>query len=318
MGLSPIPSISVVIPAYKRENLILPTLRSVLQQTRQPNEVIVIDDASPDGTVEAVNAFARENPSLHLRCVVQESNRGVSAARNRGIREATGEWVAFLDSDDLWTPGHLEMLTAKLKSSDADVVFSRAARFSSYSPDILHRNWAASCANAEDVVQALIRVCYVLPSASMVRRSVLIDHGLYDEDPLIQHGEDTDLCLRMAAEGRRFSLVDEYTCLYRQHSQSACAQKVKLYRASMCCYQKHRANPRYSLSEWNEGCSYYQAKLARALYESGEPGATGEMAAAWVKQPFQIERAGAVFFLALTQVMSAARPLTNRYLHRFI
>ncbi|MCE2693094.1 MAG: glycosyltransferase family 2 protein [Verrucomicrobiota bacterium] len=315
---SRVPSISVVIPAYNREKLILPTLRSVLNQRRQPIEVIVVDDASPDGTVEVVNAFARENPSLHLRCVVQSRNQGVSAARNRGIREASGEWVAFLDSDDLWEPNHLELMVAKLREDDADIVFARAMKFQSETPDNLVRNWADAYTSAGEIVRVMIRTNYILPSAMMIRRAVLLEHGMFDEDPRMQHAEDADLCWSLAAAGRRFSFVGEYTCRYRQHANSACAQKVKLYQASMQCYQKHRNNPRYSRSDWNVGCSYYQAKLARALHESATPGALREMAAAWIKQPFRGHRAGAVVLLLLSSLVPFMRPVTNRYLNRFV
>ena len=311
-------SISVVIPAYNREKLILPTLRSVLGQIRQPSEVIVVDDASPDGTVEVVNAFARENPSLNLRCVVQTCNQGVSAARNRGIREASGEWVAFLDSDDLWEPNHLELMVAKLREDDADIVFARAMKFQSETPDKLVRNWADAYTSAEEIVRVMIRTNYILPSAMMIRRAVLLEHGMFDEDPLIQHSEDLDLCLQIAESGRRFAFVNDYTCRYRQHLNSACAQKVKLYQASMQCYQKHRYNTRYSRADWNAGCSYYQAKLAKALHESGKLGAMREMAAAWIKQPFRVHRAGAVGLLLLSSHLPFMRTLTNRYLNRFI
>lgn len=316
--MSRAPSISVVIPAYRREALILPTLKSVLEQSQAPLEVIVVDDASPDGTVEAVNDFARENPVLQLRCVVQAVNQGVSAARNRGIREAKGDWVAFLDSDDLWEPNHLELLVAKLREHDADIVFARAMKFQSDNPDKLVKNWAAAYTSAEEIIEVMIRTNYILPSAMMIKRDVLLEHGMFDESPRMQHAEDADLCLSLAAAGRRFSFVGEYTCRYRQHPNSACAQKIKLYQASMQCYQKHRNNPRYSRSDWNAGCSYYQAKLAKALHESATPGAIGEMAAAWIKQPFRGHRAGAVALLLLSSLLPFMRPVTNRYLNRFI
>lgn len=316
--MSRVPSISVVIPAYRREALILPTLKSVLEQSHAPVEVIVVDDASPDGTVNAVNAFARENPALRLRCVVQALNQGVSAARNRGIREAKGDWVAFLDSDDLWEPNHLELLVAKLREHDADIVFSRAMKFKSEAPEKPVRNWAAAYTSAEDIVRVMIRTNYILPSAMMIRRDVLLEHGMFDESPQMQHAEDADLCWTLAASGRRFAFVPEYTCRYRQHAHSACAQKVNLYRASMHCYQKHRNNPRYSRVDWRAGCSYYQAKLARALFESGASGAAGEMFSAWIKQPSQLHRAVAIPLLLMSFFVPILRPATNRYLNRFI
>ena len=87
--------ISVVIPLYNKEKEIACTLRSVLAQTSQPLEIIVVDDGSTDGGAEVVRAIG--SPLVRL---VRQSNAGVCAARNRGIAESTGEYIALLDADD--------------------------------------------------------------------------------------------------------------------------------------------------------------------------------------------------------------------------
>lgn len=102
----PPPRISVVIPAYNRAGTIGYCLDSVCSQTLPPFEVIVVDDCSTDSTVETVNEYGRSHPNV--RCVVLERNSGAQAARNRGIREARGEWIAFQDSDDEWMLDKLE------------------------------------------------------------------------------------------------------------------------------------------------------------------------------------------------------------------
>lgn len=94
--------ISVVIPLYNKEREIARTLRSVLAQTLPPLEIIVVDDGSTDRSVREVERLA--SPLVRL---VRQENRGVSAARNRAIREARGTWVALLDADDRWEPGYL-------------------------------------------------------------------------------------------------------------------------------------------------------------------------------------------------------------------
>lgn len=97
------PAVSVIIPLYNKAAEIGATLRSVLGQTVQPLEIIVVDDGSTDGGAEVVKAFAE--PLVRL---VGQPNRGVAAARNRGIAEARGEYVALLDGDDVWEPRFLE------------------------------------------------------------------------------------------------------------------------------------------------------------------------------------------------------------------
>ncbi|MGD9255575.1 MAG: glycosyltransferase family A protein, partial [Chromatiales bacterium] len=95
-------TISVIIPTCNRVETLPRALDSVLAQTLSVDEVIVVDDGSTDGTADLVRA---SYPQVRL---LQQPNRGVSAARNRGIRKATGDWIAFLDSDDRWLPAKLE------------------------------------------------------------------------------------------------------------------------------------------------------------------------------------------------------------------
>ena len=114
---------SVVIPAYNCEGTIGRALASVAAQTRPDliEEIIVINDGSTDGTEQAVQDFIAEHPELAILYAAQE-NRGVSAARNRAIRMAKGEWIALLDSDDLWRPNKLERQAQEI-SSHPDMVF---------------------------------------------------------------------------------------------------------------------------------------------------------------------------------------------------
>lgn len=110
MPTSQIASISVVIPAYNRARTIGYCLDSVLSQSYPPTEIIVVDDSSTDETVDIV----RNYNSLKILCVVLEKKSGAQAARNRGIWEAKGDWIAFQDSDDEWLPDKLEKQLAAL------------------------------------------------------------------------------------------------------------------------------------------------------------------------------------------------------------
>jgi glycosyltransferase involved in cell wall biosynthesis len=102
------PKISAVIPTYNRKDYVREAINSVLNQSTPPFEVIVVDDGSTDGTVDALDDF-KGRIRLH-----QQSNQGAGAARNAGIQLAEGEWIAFLDSDDTWGPNYLECQIANI------------------------------------------------------------------------------------------------------------------------------------------------------------------------------------------------------------
>ena len=104
------PQVSVVIPTYNRAHILGRAIDSVLQQTHRDLELIIVDDGSSDGTAALVRGI--EDPRVRY---VHQQNRGVSAARNRGIAEARAEWLAFLDSDDEWLPQKLERQFSALR-----------------------------------------------------------------------------------------------------------------------------------------------------------------------------------------------------------
>ncbi len=122
------PLISVVIPAFNRQDTISYCLESVLAQTYKNLEVIVVDDCSTDSTVSIV----RSHPDPRVRCVVLETHAGAQGARNRGILEAKSDWIAFQDSDDEWLPDKLEKQVSVLANADYDpwiFVYCNAYRF---------------------------------------------------------------------------------------------------------------------------------------------------------------------------------------------
>lgn len=98
-------SISVIVPVFNRELTIARCLQSVINQIVAVDEIIVVDDGSDDGTAEIVKSYQRDYPNIKL---VEKLNGGVASARNAGIRVATGEWILFLDSDDVWVPKKIQ------------------------------------------------------------------------------------------------------------------------------------------------------------------------------------------------------------------
>jgi glycosyltransferase involved in cell wall biosynthesis len=117
------PRFSVVIPTYNRAGYLANAVRSVRDQTWTAHEIIVVDDGSTDDTAQVVEGLIRDGGSLRY---LRQVNQGAAAARNCGIRAATGDWIALLDSDDMWLPGKLEAAAALIAADGAvDFVYSR-------------------------------------------------------------------------------------------------------------------------------------------------------------------------------------------------
>ena len=100
-------NISVVMPTYQSALFIYNTLHSISEQTVKPSEILIIDDGSSDNTCQIVEKFIQNNPELNIQ-LIKCTHNGPGAARNIGIRRAASQWIAFLDSDDLWFPTKLE------------------------------------------------------------------------------------------------------------------------------------------------------------------------------------------------------------------
>ena len=190
--------ISVVIPAHNGLPDLLDAVRSVLAQTHAAHEIIVVDDASTDGGGEAVvQAFAGAVRVLAGRF------GSAAAARNAGWRAATGEWIAFLDADDLWFADKLAVACERLQAApQADWFFSDGA-FRTLDGE-LHDSWFELYADVTEPycgspVAQLFEVNFVLTSSTVVRRSALESAQGFDER--LTHAEDLDLWVRLSRRG---------------------------------------------------------------------------------------------------------------------
>lgn len=190
--------VSVIIPTHDRCEAVLGAIRSVRTQTRPVCEIIVVDDGSKDATADTVRD---KFPSVTY---VRQAQRGVSAARNRGIREATGRWIAFLDSDDEWLPHKIERQqetlhqTPGVRLCHSDEIWIRHGR--RVNPRAKHAKAGGH------IFQRCLPLCCISPSATIVRRDVFDDVGLFDET--LPVCEDYDLWLRICCR-EPVAYVDE-------------------------------------------------------------------------------------------------------------
>ena len=226
-------SISVIIAAYNAENTIVETITSVLNQTHQDLEVIAIDDGSSDATGDRVRSF--QDPRVKL---FSYENGGVAKARNRGIERATGEYISFLDHDDLWTKEKLaDQLTALERSPDAGVAYSWTMQM--YSDENPVRFLPLENVTYQGNVYQQLLLSNFINSASniLVRRAAIESTGEFDRDAICN--EDWDYYLRLAAKWQ-FTVVPQYQIFYRQTANSMSSQVERLERGSLVVLEKAR------------------------------------------------------------------------------
>jgi len=201
------PTVSVVIVTYNKADTIGPAIESVLRQTYQDFEILVVDDGSTDETAERVRAFG--DRVRHL----PKENGGTGSARNLGLAEARGEYVAFLDGDDLWLPRKLEVQMAAFQR-EPDLV---AVQCSAYcvNNELEVVEWRA-CSPARDSLLnfLLFRNLPAFSSAVVIRRDVACRLGGFGTDLVIL--SDWDMACRLARTGTLRS-VPEFLVLYRHY-----------------------------------------------------------------------------------------------------
>jgi glycosyltransferase involved in cell wall biosynthesis len=217
------PTISVIVPAYNAERTVLHTIASIQQQTFYDFELIVINDGSTDRTLELLGTV--KDPRLK---VFSYKNGGLPVARNRGISHASGEFLAFLDADDLWTADKLELqLTALQQHPEAGVAYS----WTRYMDEQGESFYPDRPVLFEGNVYAELLVNNFLSSGSnpLIRRQAIESIGEFD--PAIPPCADWDFYLRLAARWS-FVVVPKPQILYRQSSSSMSA-KVEVMEKSL-------------------------------------------------------------------------------------
>lgn len=197
--------ISVVIPAYNAAPYLPRCLASISAQTLPPCEVIVVDDGSTDNTAQVAEALGAK--------VIRQPNGGISVARNHGIRQAAGDWIALLDADDSWEPEKLARQAAAV-GPDTVLVYTGLT----YYDDGGVRS--VKIADPPDVAKKMLRYCNPIPCTYIVKREALLRDGGFRED--IRACEDWEMLVRLSRMGS-FAAVPDPLMLCYLHSDSLSA-----------------------------------------------------------------------------------------------
>lgn len=243
---APPPTVSIVIPAFNRANTLRAAVDSVLTQTFEDFELLIVNDGSQDATM----AIAADISDPRIRLLENPHNMGAGAARNTGIRAARGTWIAFQDSDDEWLPHKLERQMARLTAPGADfvaaycgmLVIGTVALVKKATPTVRpHIDYLPAIDTHQvegDLRQTLLAGNLISTQTLIARRDMLERIGGFDETlPAV---EDWDCALRLAQLGD-IACVDEPLVLQRFSTNSLSHQLFQRLKARNAIIEKHRA-----------------------------------------------------------------------------
>jgi glycosyltransferase involved in cell wall biosynthesis len=215
--------VSIIIPTHRAERFIGATLESIGRQTYRQWEVIVVEDGEPSATRGIVAKFSRGHRWRRVDYSCNGQNRGAGATRNTAFAKAGGQYIALLDSDDRWTPDHLETKVQALQESGKDIAYSTTLMVED-GTDLVLGAWGPSAGELRDFPQSLFARSFVTPSASVLRRQVIADVGAWSTTH--RYCEDFDFWLRCVQAGKTFQYVGGCHCLYRKNHAGATTQRL--------------------------------------------------------------------------------------------
>lgn len=220
--------ISVIMPAYNAERTIIDAVSSVCAQTYEDLELLVIDDGSTDNTKTLVSQLSCDDERVRL--ISNRVNRGVSAARYRGVQSARGEWIAFLDSDDIWSPQKLAMQVALQEKTGAEILFTASAFINEEGRPLEY------ILRIPEIMsyQKLLKQNVMSNSSILVRKKLYLEHCVL-EDAI---HEDYACWLKILRGGRIAYGVDKPLLTYRVSANSKSGNKR---RAAIMNWNTYRA-----------------------------------------------------------------------------
>lgn len=239
--------VSVIIPAYNCRAFIAETIKSVVSQTYDQWEVIIVDDGSTDDLSKFIDGVIENDSRIRY---IRQDNKGVSAARNHGFSKAKGDYVAFLDADDVWLPDNLKMKVQVLEDEGTGLVHSDGA--------VIDENSSPLGITLEGMEGDVLTPMLLWegtqipgPSSVMVRREVLETVGLFDEK--LSTAADKDLFIRIAAR-YKVTRIAQVTWQYRVHNHNMHKNISVMESDMIAVYEKARKAGLFGTKAFERKC----------------------------------------------------------------
>lgn len=232
--------VSVITPAYNAEEFLEETVRSVLQQTFSDWEMIIVDDCSSDNTFVIAQQFAKQD--ARIRVFRNDKNSGVAATRNKALDLAVGDYIAFLDSDDLWLPQKLEKQVAFMDTNHYALTYTNYQKFNSATGERANKVLRAPAEMTEKKIFGDTSIGCL--TVMVNRKEVGVFHM-----PLLKHTEDNITWQEILARGYTAYRLDEVLSLYREGNDSLTSGKRNAAK-----------------QQWQTYRNYYHYSVFRSLY----------------------------------------------------
>lgn len=256
--------VSVIIPTYNQPGFLVQAIESVLKQTYKNYEIIVIDDGSTDNTKEILDSYIKNRKIKY----VYQNNKRQAAARNTGILNSKGEFIAFLDHDDLWLPKKLELQVPLFKDKEVALVYTNSEDINSKGKTIKKRN-LKYCGGY--IFKDLLKRHFITNSSVIIRKECLRKTGLFRED--LYGADDIHLWLRIS-HNFKIEHVPRVLIRYRFHENNMINQtelhKEQVFKCLADIYKRYNLRKHlkrlFSKYHFNKGYNYRKTKRLKALY----------------------------------------------------
>jgi len=259
------PLVSVIVTTYNRADLLCETLDSILSQTYENFELIVVDDGSTDNTEEVV----KRHSAGRINYIKTENWGGPARPRNIGIEKATGEYIAFCDDDDIWLPKKLEKQINYIVNSNYGMIFTMQKQFGATSIFSNYFGIGPLPFKKDTSANALLQVNCIPTSSVIIKKDLLDQIDYFDERRSFIAIEDNDLWIRVSKVAA-IGFVPNVLVLHRNHRDGIYLNSTTIYEGKKELFKKHGIQYNSSSLNWikNNLTYYFIRNIFNLLYEN--------------------------------------------------
>ena len=254
------PLVSVVIPCHNAEKFIESTVISAINQTWANKEIIIVNDGSTDNSLQILTAIKTHYPTTNIH-IINQPNKGVSAARNAGIKSAKGKYIALLDADDIWMHDNLEKKITELEQADAYAIHSNAILIDENDDPIPDQVLVGKKGNLYLDILKWNGTCVPGPSSFIFKKEIINTIGGFNTS--LSTAADKDFFIRVA-KNYPIEHLDEYTWMYRFHDGNM-HKNIKVMEHDTCLILKHHVKKNTRLNRQEKRYIYWKTYIILAF-----------------------------------------------------